>query len=79
MTLTPAATDGDAGFDRRRQRKARLAVGAGLIGSAAVTVALLATAAGPSGPPVVAVQTPSAVAGVSSAGLSPAAEPPATP
>ncbi|MHB8465026.1 MAG: hypothetical protein ACYDH6_18475 [Acidimicrobiales bacterium] len=61
-------------------RTARLLVGAGLLGSATLTVAMLATAAGPSGPPAVAVQGPSvAPVGVSSAGLSPVAEPTATP
>lgn len=95
MMPTPQVSDGVGGDDRlagerhdgrHRQRRARLAVGAGLLGSAAVTVAMLATTGGASAPTVVAV--PGAAVsgsagvssgGVSSAGISPAAEPPAVP
>jgi hypothetical protein len=90
MMPTPQVSDGDAYDDcpdgdrhdgRHRQRRARLAVGAGLLGSAAFTVAMLATTGGVSAPTVVAVPgaAVTGAAGVSSAGISPAAEPPAVP
>lgn len=81
MISTPQVSDGDASAaGRHRQRRARLAVGVGLLGSAAATVALLATTGGASVPSVVAVPGAAATSvGVSSAGISPAAEPPAVP